>query len=74
MGVRPPWRNRGLWSALLCDVLHGLQAEGLAWAVLEVNVDNHRAVHLYKRLGFERYRRRTSYQKVAGTGLKDRAK
>jgi mycothiol synthase len=68
MGVRPAWRKRGLGRALLCEVLHRLQSDGLGWAALEVNVDNHRALRLYNRLGFERYRRRTSYQKVADTG------
>jgi mycothiol synthase len=65
MGVRPAWRRRGLGGALLCEVLHKFQGEGLARAVLEVNVDNHRARRLYERLGFERRRRRTSYQKAA---------
>ncbi|MGB9299271.1 MAG: GNAT family N-acetyltransferase, partial [Anaerolineae bacterium] len=65
MGVRPAWRRRGLGRALLCEVMHGLQADGLTSAALEVNIDNHRAMRLYERLGFERSRRRTSYQKVA---------
>jgi mycothiol synthase len=68
MGVRPARRNRGLGGALLCEVLRRLQADGLGWAALEVNVDNDRALRLYERLGFERHRRRTSYQKVADTG------
>lgn len=73
MGVRPSWRNRGLGRALLCEVLRSFQAHGLAWAALEVNVDNDRALRLYERRGFERHRRRTSYQKVARTALKHRA-
>jgi mycothiol synthase len=68
MGVRPAWRNRGLGGALLCEVLRKLQADGLGWAALEVNVDNDRALRLYERLGFERCRRRTSYQKATDTG------
>jgi mycothiol synthase len=68
MGLRPAWRNRGLGAFLLCEVLRRLRADGLAWAALEVNVDNDRALRLYQRLGFELYRRRTSYQKVADTG------
>jgi mycothiol synthase len=65
MGVRPSWRNRGLGRALLREVLRRFQAHGLAKAALEVNVDNDRAVRLYERLGFERHRRRTSFQKAA---------
>jgi ribosomal protein S18 acetylase RimI-like enzyme len=65
MGVRPAWRRRGLGRALLCEVMHGFQADGLASAALEVNIDNRRAMRLYERLGFERCRRRTSFQKVA---------
>jgi len=65
MGVRPAWRRRGLGSALLKEVMCRFQAEGLRWAALEVNIDNRRAMRLYERLGFERCRRRTSFQKVA---------
>jgi ribosomal protein S18 acetylase RimI-like enzyme len=64
MGVRPAWRKRGLGSALLNEVMHRFQAEGLGWAALEFNIDNYRALRLYRRLGFECCRRRTSYQKV----------
>ncbi len=70
MGVRPAWRNRGLGGALLCEALTGFEAEGLTRAVLEVNVDNHRARRLYERLGFETWRRRTSFQKPV---VQDRA-
>jgi ribosomal protein S18 acetylase RimI-like enzyme len=65
MGVRPAWRRRGLGRALLCEVMRRFQADGLASAALEVNIDNRRAMRLYERLGFERCRRRTSFQKVA---------
>jgi len=63
MGVRPSRRNRGLGSALLSEVMRRLRAEGLRYAVLDVNVNNAQALHLYQRLGFERTRRYTSYQK-----------
>ena len=65
MGVRPAWRRRGLGRALLCEVMHGFQADGLGSAALEVNIDNRRAMRLYEGLGFERCRRRKSFQKVA---------
>jgi mycothiol synthase len=73
MGVRPAWRNRGLGGALLCEVLSRFQHHGLAKAALDVNVDNQRAARLYQRLGFERQRRYTSYQKVMSRALEDRA-
>jgi mycothiol synthase len=70
MGVRPAWRNRGLGGALLCEALTGVATEGLTRAVLDVDVDNHGARRLYERLGFETWRRRTSYQKPV---VQDRA-
>ncbi len=73
MGVRPAWRNHGLGGALLCEVLRRFQANGLARAALEVNMDNHRARRLYQRLGFKRWTRWTSYQKAASTVVQDRA-
>jgi len=65
MGVRPAWRRSGLGRALLCEVMHGFQADGLASAALEVNIDNEAALLLYQRLGFERRRSRTVYKKTA---------
>lgn len=68
-GVRPVWRNQGLGSALLAEVMQTLKAKGLSYAMLCVNVNNPEAFRLYGRLGFERYRRRTSFQKrVSRTG------
>ncbi|HUW94847.1 MAG TPA: GNAT family N-acetyltransferase [Anaerolineae bacterium] len=68
MGVRPSWRRRGLGTALLCELMRRFEADGLAWAALEVEMNNHPALCLYERLGFQRHRRRMSYQKVACGG------
>jgi mycothiol synthase len=68
MGVRPAWRRQGLGSTLLGELMRKFRAEGLAWASLSVDVNNHPAKGLYQRLGFEWRRRRTSYQKVACGG------
>jgi len=68
MGVRPSWRRRGLGTGLLCELMRRFEADGLARAALEVEVNNHPALCLYERLGFRRHRRRTSYQKVACGG------
>ena len=67
LGVRPAWRRRGLGSAVLNEVMRRFQAEGLLWAALAVNIDNDSALGLYQRLGFERWKRRTSYQKAVGS-------
>jgi len=66
MGVRPAWRRRGLGSALLCEVMHRFRSKGLRWAALEVNTNNPEARRLYERLGFERRKTYTSFQKPAG--------
>ena len=68
MGVRPAWRKRGLGGALLCEVMQRFRAGGLKWAALEVNTTNPRALSLYQRLGFERLKRRTSFQKAVDQG------
>jgi ribosomal protein S18 acetylase RimI-like enzyme len=64
MGVHPKWRNRGLGAALLGEVLWRFKAEGLRYAVLEVNTNNPQASRLYERMGFQRTKRYTSYRKT----------
>lgn len=68
MGVRPSWRNRGLGSALLCEAMQRFKADGLRYAMLDVNVNNPQALSVYRRLGFERCRRYTSFQKTITPG------
>lgn len=65
MGVRPAWRKRGLGSALLCEAMRRFRSKGLRWAALDVNTDNPKARRLYQRLGFERLKTYTSFQKNA---------
>ena len=71
MGVRPAWRKRGLGGALLCEAMHRFKASALGWAALAVSTENRRAVRVYQRLGFERYKRRTSFQKPAVQGCRN---
>ena len=71
MGVRPAWRKRGVGGALLSEVMCRFQAGGLGWAALEVSTENPRALRVYQQLGFERYKRRTSYQKPAVQGCRN---
>ena len=66
MGVRPAWRKRGLGSALLCAAMHRFRSKGLRWAALDVNTNNPEARRLYERLGYERRKTYTSFQKTAG--------
>ena len=70
MGVRPAWRKRGVGGALLSEVMSRFQASGLGWAALEVSTENRQALCVYQRLGFERYKRRTSFQRPAVQGCR----
>jgi mycothiol synthase len=61
MGVRPEWRNRGLGSALLVEILHRVARAGENAVWLEVNANNPTATRVYRRLGFDIVGRRGSY-------------
>jgi mycothiol synthase len=64
IGVRKPWRRRGVGTALVCRVLRAFRDEALDYATLDVDVDNPaRANRLYQRLGFERVRRTVFFAK-----------
>jgi mycothiol synthase len=64
MGVRPEWRERGVGSALVIEVLRRFQAAGGDHVLLDVNVNNPRAARVYTRLGFEPVGRRARYMRV----------
>jgi mycothiol synthase len=52
LGVRPPWRGRGLGEALLVRSLNALHSRGLRRAALNVDVDNTTAaLRLYTKIG-----------------------
>ena len=51
LGVRRPWRRRGLGLALLLHSLREFQARGKARAGLGVSGENHGALELYERAG-----------------------
>jgi mycothiol synthase len=53
LGVRPPWRRRGLGGLLLADVLRAARAAGFERSVLTVDAANATgALGLYERAGF----------------------
>lgn len=64
IGVRRPWRRRGIASDVIIDVLYGARDAGLIRARLAVDsVSPTGAVALYERLGFSLTSRTTVFQK-----------
>ena len=53
VAVASPFRRQGIGSRLLQAVLQSKQASHAATALLEVRPDNHGAIEMYKRAGFE---------------------
>ena len=51
LGVRPPWRRRGIGEGLLRTALHELHARGVRRVGLGVDGENGDALRLYRRLG-----------------------
>lgn len=65
LGVRRPWRRRGLGLALLRHAFRELRARGKTRVGLGVDSENETgAVRLYERAGMEVARRRLSYRKA----------
>ena len=53
LAVRPDRRRCGLASALVADSLHWMRSRGLTSALVNTASDNHAALALYRRFGFE---------------------
>jgi ribosomal protein S18 acetylase RimI-like enzyme len=51
--VLAPWRGRGIVESMISMALTYLKEHGLKQAQLDPGVSNQRAIHVYKRLGFE---------------------
>ncbi len=65
VGVRRPWRKRGLATALLARSLRVLCEAGMDYALLGVDTENpHKAVRLYENVGFHEIRRSVVYRKT----------
>ncbi len=66
LGVRRPWRKRGIASALICESMRAFKAEGLDYATLGVDTENPTgALRIYERLGFVPVKRFISFGKPA---------
>ncbi len=64
LGVRRPWRRRGLGLALLHHSFRELRARGASWAGLEVDGESLTgAVRLYERAGMRAVRQVSIYEK-----------
>lgn len=65
VGVRRPWRKRGLATALLARSLRALREAGMDHALLGVDADSPtNAVRLYERVRFKEIRRNVVYRKA----------
>jgi mycothiol synthase len=65
LGVRPPWRRRGLGRALLLESFRELRARGKPRAGLGVDAENvSGAVRLYESVGMRIVRRTDVYEKA----------
>ena len=66
LGIDPNYRRQGLGQLLLLTLLEDAIARNLSWATLEVNVNNQKAINLYKKFGFEAVGKRKGYYQSTG--------
>ena len=66
LGIHPDYRGQGLGQLLLLTLLQDAIARKLEWATLEVNVNNSKAIELYKKFGFQVAGTRKGYYQPAG--------
>ena len=66
LGIHPECQQQGFGSLLLLSLLQDAIARKLAWATLEVNANNAKAINLYKKFGFEIIGKRKGYYQSTG--------
>lgn len=65
LGVRRPWRGRGIAPALLLDAMARFSAAGLEFAALDVDTENPSGAHgLYARMGYVPVRSSMAWDKA----------
>jgi len=65
--VRRLWRKCGVASALMCQSMRAMKADGLDYATLGVDTQNPTgALGLYERLGFVAVKRMINFEKPIG--------
>ncbi len=69
VAVDPAWRRRGIGRALVEDVIAYARANDASKILLEVRASNDAALHLYERLGFERFNVRRKYYSDGEDGV-----
>jgi ribosomal-protein-alanine N-acetyltransferase len=72
IAVSPAERDKGVAIMLLRRVLNALRRRGLPAVSLNVRLDNHSAIRLYQKLGFERTRRISGYYEDGSPALRMR--
>ncbi|HSM25556.1 MAG TPA: GNAT family N-acetyltransferase, partial [Anaerolineaceae bacterium] len=50
--VCPPWRRRGIATALITTALQYLKDHGIDFAQLQVKTENRDALRLYEKIGY----------------------
>ncbi len=66
LAIHPDYRQQGLAQLLLLTLLKDAIARKLEWATLEVNINNWKAISLYKKFGFEVVGTRKGYYQPTG--------
>ncbi|MBX3036528.1 MAG: GNAT family N-acetyltransferase [Anaerolineales bacterium] len=66
VAVHPNYRHRGIAGALTERALQHIHEKKIKDVWLHVRADNPEAIHIYTKLGFTEYTRRTSWQTIAG--------
>ena len=61
VGIHPEFRRRGLGKALMSASLVRAAENKMDKVILEVDIENHRAIGLYEQLGFRKVRSSISH-------------